>query len=64
MPAATVTTTETFPVPPATPQSVQNEMNLRIQAGAINSVIDSSNPSQLVLKTIWNVIGQNGTITS
>lgn len=56
---ATVTTTETFPVPPATLQSVQNEMNLRIQAGAITSTIDQSNPSQFVLKTTWNVIGQN-----
>jgi hypothetical protein len=58
---ATTTTTETFPVPPATLQSVQNERSLRLQAGAVSSVIDQSNPSQLVLTTTWNVIGQAGT---
>lgn len=60
---ATFKTTEKFPVPSATIQEVQEEMNLRIQAGAIISVIDQSNPKLLLLITTWNVIGQNGTLS-
>jgi hypothetical protein len=57
---ATFTTTETFPAPPATLHSVQDEQKLRIKAGAITSQIDPSDPTRFVLTTTWNVIGENG----
>lgn len=55
-----VTTTETYPVPPATAASMQGEQQLRLQAGAVTCNIDSSDPTQFVLTTQWNVLGQNG----
>jgi hypothetical protein len=57
---ATTTTRELFPKATTTPAQVQNELNLRIKAGAIRSTLDStSDPSNFVLTTEWNVIGQN-----
>lgn len=60
--AATVTTTEVFPATSASLADVQDELRLRIKAGAIRSSIDQSDPSQLVLSTEWNVLGQNNEV--
>lgn len=56
---ATTTTTELFSKALVTPADVQNEQRLRIKAGAIRSSIDGSDPTNFVLKTEWNVIGEN-----
>ena len=56
---ATTTTTEVFPSDTVSLESVQTEQQLRIKAGAIRSVIDQSDPAQYVLRTEWNVLGQN-----
>jgi hypothetical protein len=57
---ATTTTTELFPKATTTLAQVQNEMKLRIKAGAIRSSIDStSDPNNYILSTEWNVIGEN-----
>jgi hypothetical protein len=56
---ATTTTRELFAKATTTLQQVQNEQDLRIKAGAIRSTIDSSDATNYVLETEWNVIGQN-----
>ena len=57
---ATTTTREVFPKATTTLTDVQNELDLRIKAGAIRSTIDStSDPNNFILITVWNVIGQN-----
>lgn len=60
---ATTTTTEVFPLGSFGLEDVQNEQRLRIKAGAIRSGIDQSNPTQIILKTEWNVLGQNDDLT-
>jgi hypothetical protein len=57
---ATFNTVETFPVPPATLATVQQEQALRVKAGCISSTIDQTDPKKFVLTTTWNVIGENG----
>ena len=57
---ATTTTRELFPKPATTLAQVQNEQSLRMKAGAIRSIIDSStDPNNYILVTEWNVIGEN-----
>jgi hypothetical protein len=56
---ATVTTTELLPKDAFTLAQVQQQRDLHIQAGAIRSSIDESDPTNYVLITEWNVIGSN-----
>ena len=58
--SAIVTSKEIFKVPPATQASMNAEQQLRLKAGAITCNIDSSDPTQFVLVTQWNVLGENG----
>jgi hypothetical protein len=66
---ATTTTTELIAKATFTLAQVQEQRDLRIQAGAIRSTIDQSDPVNYILTTEWNVIGGNddgtpaGTIT-
>lgn len=56
---ATTTTTELIPKAAFTLAQVQEHRDLRIQAGAIRSTIDQSDPLNYILTTEWNVIGGN-----
>jgi hypothetical protein len=57
---ATITTNELFAKATTTPAHMVVEQKLRIAAGAIRSKIDDqSDPANYILKTDWNVIGQN-----
>jgi hypothetical protein len=56
---ATTTTTELIPKANFTLAQVQEQRDLRIQAGAIRSSIDESDPINYILTTEWNVIGSN-----
>jgi len=56
---ATTTTTELIAKSAFTLAQVQEQRDLRIQAGAIRSVIDESDQVNYILTTEWNVIGGN-----
>lgn len=56
---ATTTTTELFPKATVTLAQVQNELRLRIKASAIRSVLDENDPTNYILITDWNVLGEN-----
>jgi hypothetical protein len=56
--AATVTSRELFPKT-GKRSDVEAQQALEIKAGAISSSIDDSDPTNWVLVTVWNVIGQN-----
>lgn len=58
MPAIT-TTTELFPRTAFTLEQVKEQRDLRIQASAIRSTIDNSDPTNFILVTEWNVLGGN-----
>jgi hypothetical protein len=53
---ATIVTTETFD-PSVSQASINQEIQLRLKAGAIRSWIDTASP-KWTLKTEWNVIGE------
>jgi hypothetical protein len=61
---ATTTTTELMAKASFTLAQVQEQRDLRIQAGAIRSTIDESDPVNYILVTEWNVIGGNDDATS
>lgn len=55
---ATTNTIEKFPG--NTPKSqIEEEQKLKIQAGAIKSIISGGETEEWVLTTTWNVLGQN-----
>lgn len=56
---ATTTTTELFSKAAFTLVQVQEQRDLRIQAGAIRSTVDESDALNFILTTEWNVIGGN-----
>ena len=56
---ATTTTTELIAKSVFTLLQVQAQRDLRIQAGAIRSTIDASDPVNYILTTEWNIIGGN-----
>jgi len=57
---AIATTNELFPKATTSLAQVQDELNLRIAAGAIRSRIDAqSDAANYILITEWNVLGQN-----
>ena len=55
---ATTDTIEKFPSNTSKSQ-VEKEQKLRIQAGAIKSVISGGDTEEWVLTTTWNVLGSN-----
>jgi hypothetical protein len=59
---ATTTTTELFAKTAYTLAQVQQQMDLRIRAGAIRSTVDQSDRENYILVTDWNVIGSNDDI--
>lgn len=61
---ATTTTTELFSKAAFTLSQVQEQRDLRIQAGAIRSTIDETDALNFILTTEWNVIGGNDDATS
>jgi len=56
---ATVTTQELFPKATCKRSDVEAQQALEIKAGAITSSIKDDDPTNWVLVTVWNVIGQN-----
>lgn len=53
---ATVTTTETFP-PSTLKERIDEEIRLRMKAGAIRSKVDETAPKWTIV-TEWNVFGE------
>ena len=56
---ATTNTIEKFPADTPPKSQVEQEQKLKIQAGAVKSVISGGDTKEWVLTTTWNVLGSN-----